>query len=283
MSKPDSKYEENNQILEQNKTITDFISAKVYGYKTKHLLVEDEDKDSVEVIVNATLVNNDNKEKDKDIEKEKQKDEIDKSYKEEIDAFIKNTIKNLNREKESLIKENISDNDEQEESYNDNDENNISEEYEEDGFESYNDEELITDHIDDEWESYINGTISYRHANDNTMKIIESFISGKSVLDNRISKDKGYTAYFSLPKAEVTHHSIVFDGTQKGEYLNVKESLDMIVRFLNSISVKDVEVDIIQDGGKFNKIYHYTNTGNNDDILSSVVCSKATLLFKDYE
>lgn len=281
MSKPYSNYEENSQILEQNKTITDFISAKVYGYKTKHLLIEDEDKDSVEVIVNATLVNNDNNEKE--IEQEDIKPEIDKSYKEEIDAFIKNTIKALNQEKESIVEENNSKNAEQSETHTSYDDNDTEENYEEDDFEPYDDDILVTDHIDDEWESYINGTISYRHANDNTMKIIESFISGKSVLDNRISKDKGYTAYFSLPKAEVTHHSIIFDGTQKGEYLNVKESLDMIVRFLNSISVKDVEVDIIQDGGKFNKIYHYTNTGNNDDVLSSVVCSKATLLFKDYE
>lgn len=282
MNNPYPNSEQHNRMLQQNKTITDFISAKVYGYKTKHVLVDNEEKDSVEVIVNATLVDNDaKKEKDNNIDSF-ENDKIDKKYKEEIDAFIKTTIKEIQQEKENTSKnkdlQTFNTN-----TYNVKDKTETEEVYDEDDFDSYSDDELVDSHIDNEWESYINGTISYRHANDNTMKIIESFISGKSVLDNRISKEKGYTAYFSLPKAEVTHHEIIFDGNQKGEYLNVKESLDMIVRFLNSISLKDVEVDVIQDGGKFNKIYHYTNTGNNDDVLSNVVCSKATLLFKDYE
>lgn len=129
------------------------------------------------------------------------------------------------------------------------------------------------------WNSRIIGDISFKPVEPNVEAIIERFLQGRNTLNKRVQYLAGHGSSFSLPFMHVNSGEITFDETM-GEYFDVRESLTVIVRFLESIGVKDIRVDVLQDGGNYENIRHYALQG--DGRSSRVVSALGILLFKDY-
>lgn len=130
-----------------------------------------------------------------------------------------------------------------------------------------------------EYASTVYGVIEYNIISPETQLAIANFIGNRNILDEHISRKCDRTAAYSLPSAYVNNLGIEFTPLT-GQFLDVKESLDVVVSFLRAVDVQGIKVDIIQVGsnGNLDEIEHF-KIDNNYKILSS----PATVTFNHYQ
>lgn len=130
-----------------------------------------------------------------------------------------------------------------------------------------------------DYASTVYGSITYNLIDKNTQGVIEGFIRDGSLLDKHVSKKCERPAAYSLPPAYVSSVGIEFN-PQTAQFLDIKESIGVVVSFIRALGVKDIKVDIIRVGsdGSLDNIEHF-KIDEDCRVLSSV----ATVSFNHYE
>lgn len=123
--------------------------------------------------------------------------------------------------------------------------------------------------------SQIHGGVKFYSVNDSTVAAIESFLSSPSVISEHMSKTKGFKVSYSLPPAVVTSVGIDFSDVP-GEYLNVEESLSIIVALLKGLDVREIDVNVVKVGNRYDDIVKFAYK------YGRIMKSPATIVFQAF-
>ena len=120
------------------------------------------------------------------------------------------------------------------------------------------------------------GELKFNGVPDNTVDFIKEFFYDTHTLSEHISKQVGYSVAYSLPPAHVSNVGIVFE-PRRGQFLNVKESLKLVVSFLSALGVSGMELNFLLAGEEISDIEHFALEDG-----SRVVSAKARVVFAQY-
>lgn len=128
-----------------------------------------------------------------------------------------------------------------------------------------------------DFSSVIYGSVSYDIVDKKARHAIGEFISDRSVLDEHVSRKCGHRAAYSLSPGYVSTVAIEFLKVP-GQFLNVKESLEVLVSFLRALGIHNVSVDVIcVSNNSYGDIEHFKLDEN-----FNVISSPATISFNHY-